>query len=128
MSLLDPKHLLAPFRNKTHLFTLIGVVLVFGLFRYLGGGVTTEAPSSLSKVSSLFEKDSVDEETLDEDLENTDSEILIDSKSEVEIDEEVTKAVKSSQKRNINPPSKKDTESEKETSELDEIEKAMGLR
>lgn len=37
MSLLNPRHLLAPLNNKTHLGIILGAVLVIGAFRLMAG-------------------------------------------------------------------------------------------
>lgn len=37
MSLLNPRHLIAPINNKTHLGIIVGAVLVIGVFRWMAG-------------------------------------------------------------------------------------------
>lgn len=39
MSLVDPKHLIAPFRNTVHLIAIVFTVLLFAVYRLATGGV-----------------------------------------------------------------------------------------
>lgn len=39
MSLINPKHLLSPFKNTTHVVTIIFVVFLFGVYRLAFGKI-----------------------------------------------------------------------------------------
>jgi hypothetical protein len=39
MSLIDPKHLAAPFQNTTHIVTIVFLVVLFAVFRLATGSV-----------------------------------------------------------------------------------------
>lgn len=46
MALISIRNVVAPFENKTHLFTIIVVATIFGIWRASGGSVTSQPISS----------------------------------------------------------------------------------
>ena len=45
MSLIDPKHLVAPFQNTIHIVAIVFGVLLFAVFRLATGGLDIENPA-----------------------------------------------------------------------------------
>ena len=59
MALISLKNLVEPFQNKTHLITILLVVIAFAVFRFSGGGIKIEslskAPPSLNKTNQQYQ-------------------------------------------------------------------------
>jgi hypothetical protein len=49
MSLIKPQNLAGPFTNRVHLFTILIVAVLFGVFR-LAGGTVKSVPTGVSEV------------------------------------------------------------------------------
>jgi hypothetical protein len=62
MSLISPKNFLAPVTNAVNLATIIVIALLFGIYRYSGGGVSMssrKAPAQNIRQESNIRPDSV---------------------------------------------------------------------
>lgn len=53
MALISIRNVVAPFENKTHLFTIVVIAVIFGVWRASGGSVTSQPlPSSANGIQS----------------------------------------------------------------------------
>lgn len=109
MSLISPKHLIAPFTHRTHLLTMGAIVLLLAVFRLSGGRVdSSEIRSSSTRTLGL-----------------SDTRLRVeDSGSTQGTRPSFTKEVLSDYERNANNDERKG----KEPDELAEIERAVGIR
>lgn len=113
MSLISPKHFVSPVRNTTHLVSIIAIVLLFTLFRWLGGGISISERSTSSQDLSFSEK--VEDSPISEPETQKARYDITDSKKNKTIEEDTESL----------PTAKPGTGRK---SQLDEVEEAMGLR
>ena len=53
MSLIDPKHLVAPFKNTIHMVTIVFLVVLFAVFRLATGGIDVQSGNIGTGTSKL---------------------------------------------------------------------------
>jgi hypothetical protein len=119
MALISPRHLLAPFLNKTHLFTMIGVVLLFIAFRFSGGGIKTQKSG---KTQDLQVEESVPEAAVSKKpAQHVEDDAIDNALDSAGSDSHAQKQPAPETDRKQQAPSK-------DSGSLDDIERAMGLR
>lgn len=132
MALISIRNLVAPFENKTHLFTIVVIAIIFGVWRASGGSVTSQ-PHSLS--GNGTESRATTEESRFQPLKSLSNRTPGGSNSTLPASKAPVSRTTSSnsrdeldsllapQKQRVNPNSP-----QKHHSALDDIEKSLGMR
>ncbi len=120
MAIVSPRHFVTPCLNKTHLFTMLGIILLFVAFRISGGAMKTNVNKESNEEESVVD-------TAGEQNNNITHKQVVSAE-----DETVQKALDTSAQAEGNPEpqpeSGKKAEPKKDGGSLDDIERAMGLR